>query len=121
MVTNGQRGEAITKTTRAALARAQSREPVAVLEQPVKQHLESRSSAKVVGYAPGKIGIEISDAILDETTIGVLRDKPNKRILECAVAAKSEYIVSEDKDLIRLGEFRGIKVVTMAVFLEWLA
>ena len=37
-------------------------------------------------------------------------DKDDNRVLECAVAADSEVIVSGDSDLLRLGNFRGIDI-----------
>lgn len=47
----------------------------------------------------------------------VTADPDDNRVLECAVAAGSEVIVSGDSDLLRLGTFRGIPVMTVAVFL----
>jgi predicted nucleic acid-binding protein len=35
----------------------------------------------------------------------------NNRIVECAVGAGSEYSVTKDKDLLRLDEYGGIKIV----------
>jgi uncharacterized protein len=45
-------------------------------------------------------------------------DPPDNRILECAVAAGSDYIVSGDKDLLRLGSYDSIKILSVADFLE---
>src|SRR4051794_10821427 len=44
-------------------------------------------------------------------------DLPDNRILECAVEAGSDYILSEDKDLLRLGEYEGIQIMRAADFL----
>ncbi len=38
--------------------------------------------------------------------------------MECAVAAKSEYIVSGDRHLLKLGTFENIPIVTVAQFLD---
>ena len=48
----------------------------------------------------------------------VAADPDDDRILECAVAAGAQVIVSGDKDLLRLGKFEGIEIVTVAAFLE---
>ena len=40
------------------------------------------------------------------------------RILECAVASGSELIVSGDNDLLRRGEYAGIRIVRVSEFLE---
>ena len=47
----------------------------------------------------------------------VTADPTDNRIFECAVAAGSEVLVTRDKHLLRLGEFRGIKVVNVSDFL----
>lgn len=44
-------------------------------------------------------------------------DPDDNRVLECAAAATSEVIVSGDTDLLQLGTFRGIPVMTVAAFL----
>jgi predicted nucleic acid-binding protein len=45
-------------------------------------------------------------------------DPTDNRILECAVAAGSEVIVSGDKHLLGLGNFRGIEIVSVGEFLQ---
>lgn len=47
----------------------------------------------------------------------VTADPDDNRVLECAVAADSEVIVSGDTHLLQLGTFRGIPVMTVAAFL----
>lgn len=49
-------------------------------------------------------------------TLAVSDDPDDDRVLEAAVAAAADYIVSGDRDLLRLGDFRGIQVVTPAQF-----
>jgi putative PIN family toxin of toxin-antitoxin system len=44
-------------------------------------------------------------------------DPDDNRILECAVASNSRYIVSGDKDLLRLGSYGGIEIIKVAEFL----
>jgi predicted nucleic acid-binding protein len=51
-------------------------------------------------------------------TLNVTDDPDDNRILECAVAAGSDYIVTYDKDLLRLGEYAGVKIVTAVDFLQ---
>jgi len=48
----------------------------------------------------------------------IKEDPPDNRILECAPAAGSDYIVSGDKDLLRLGPYDSIRIVRVAEFLE---
>jgi uncharacterized protein len=48
----------------------------------------------------------------------VKADLTDDRILECAVAAGSQVIVTGDKHLLALGAFRGIEVMTVSEFLQ---
>lgn len=45
-------------------------------------------------------------------------DPDDDRILECAIAAKSDFIVSEDKDLLRLGQFGNVRIVSIMEFVR---
>jgi uncharacterized protein len=47
-------------------------------------------------------------------------DPDDNRILECAVASKSDSIVTGDDDLLRLNPFQGIQIVKPRDFLEML-
>jgi putative PIN family toxin of toxin-antitoxin system len=51
--------------------------------------------------------------------LDVVKDDPSdNRILECAQAAGSDYIVSLDHHLLRLKDFAGAPIVTVADFLR---
>jgi len=56
-----------------------------------------------------------------ETLDVVKSDASDNRILECAVAAGAEFVVTGDDHLLRLGTFRGIVLVTVADFLAQLS
>jgi predicted nucleic acid-binding protein len=47
----------------------------------------------------------------------IKEDPPDNRILECAAEAESDYIVSGDKDLHRLGRYGQARVITIAEML----
>ena len=44
----------------------------------------------------------------------VLRDPDDDHVLACALAAQADLIVSGDKDLLVLKQFRGMRIVTAA-------
>lgn len=57
-----------------------------------------------------------------EVALEVVEDDPDdNRVLECAVAAKANYIISGDKHLLDLGEYRGIEVLPPAGFIVLLS
>jgi putative PIN family toxin of toxin-antitoxin system len=51
----------------------------------------------------------------------VIRDPKDNMIVDCAVEATANYIVSGDKDLLSLGTAVGIPIVSPAVFIDALA
>ncbi|MBW6487132.1 MAG: putative toxin-antitoxin system toxin component, PIN family [Syntrophobacterales bacterium] len=57
---------------------------------------------------------EVAD--IEDEIIGVCRDGADDKFLSCAVAAKADYIVSDDKDLLVLGNFRNIPIITAGQF-----
>jgi putative PIN family toxin of toxin-antitoxin system len=51
--------------------------------------------------------------------LDVVKDDPDdNRIVECAVEAGSEYIVTKDKDLLRLAEYGTIQMIRPSDFLK---
>ena len=48
------------------------------------------------------------------------RDPKDDMVIACAVAAQADYIVSRDRDLLDLGEYQGIQIVTPEVFIQYL-
>ena len=53
-----------------------------------------------------------------EESVALLVDEPDNRILECALAGRAECIVTADRAMLALGEFRGIRIVTLSRYLE---
>lgn len=51
-------------------------------------------------------------------TFSIIRDTEDNRILEAAVEGKCDYIITGDDDLLRVGSFRRIKIVTPDQFLR---
>lgn len=52
---------------------------------------------------------------------GVSPDPDDAAVLEAATEGQADYIVTGDRDLLDLGSYRGIRIVTPAVFLAILA
>lgn len=46
-----------------------------------------------------------------------LRDPSDNPFLTCAVAGYADFVISGDKDLLSLGQFRGIPIVPPAAFI----
>lgn len=47
----------------------------------------------------------------------VVKDEPDNRILECALTGRAEVIVTGDHALLALGEYRGVRIMTLRQYL----
>ena len=53
-----------------------------------------------------------------EISLDIIEDDPtDNRVLECAVAAEAQYIISGDKHLLSLKQYRGIIILSPAGFI----
>ncbi|HXG35389.1 MAG TPA: putative toxin-antitoxin system toxin component, PIN family [Dehalococcoidia bacterium] len=71
-----------------------------------------------------EVAVERALAIIEKAEVAepterlsVCRDPADDKFFECAVAASAEYIVSEDRDILAVGEYRGVKPVTAEDFM----
>ncbi len=60
----------------------------------------------------------IAKVIKPTIRLEILKDDPDNRILECAIYAGAEVIVTGDRHLLALSSFEGIPILTLAEFLE---
>lgn len=60
---------------------------------------------------------ELGELVQPRKTLHVLRDEPDNRILECALTAHAKMIVTGDRAMLDLGEYKGIRIVTLREFL----
>jgi putative PIN family toxin of toxin-antitoxin system len=63
--------------------------------------------------------VSCTTRVKPSATIDTVKDDPDdNRILECAEAAGAEYIVTGDLNLLRLGKYVEISLVTVRSFLK---
>jgi len=60
----------------------------------------------------------VARVVKPDARLVILKDEPDNRILECARHAGAEVIVTGDRHLLSLESFEGIRIVTLADFLE---
>jgi putative PIN family toxin of toxin-antitoxin system len=112
--------------------------PLATLRQVYKQHqiaVCDRILFEVRSVLAAKFAWNsdrIEDALADyfDNTIcfgttgairGVCRDPNDDMVLECAARSHADVIVSGDKDLLAVGEYEGIRILTPRAFLDEVA
>jgi putative PIN family toxin of toxin-antitoxin system len=61
---------------------------------------------------------KVATVIKTRAHLHVLADEPDNRILECAVEAAADFIVTGDKHLLSLKNFQYIRIITLSNFLK---
>jgi len=63
--------------------------------------------------------VSISQIVEPKKKISVVKDDPDdNKIIECAIEAKADYIISQDKHLLKLKSYKNIKIITPDDFLS---
>jgi putative PIN family toxin of toxin-antitoxin system len=85
---------------------------------------------RVVSYPKLKFSEKLQNRILEfvffyseiieptEHISHITKDPEDNKFLECAIAARAEFIISGDPHLINIAEYRAIKIVDAATFLN---
>ena len=60
---------------------------------------------------------DLATVVAPKRRLRVVRDDPDNRILECALAGNAQAIVTGDKGLLALKSFEGIPLMTLASYL----
>lgn len=61
---------------------------------------------------------KVAKIIKIQPHLHILADEPDNRVLECATAAKADFVITGDKHLLTLGHFESIGIIKLADFLE---
>ncbi len=60
---------------------------------------------------------ELALTVRPRQKLRVVKDDPDNRVLECALAGRADAIVTGDSVLLELGEFRGVRVISLREYL----
>jgi len=53
-----------------------------------------------------------------QVELAVLADAPDNRILECALMASAEMIITGDRAMLALGSYEDVRIVTLSEYLQ---
>jgi len=111
LVFPGGRGEA-------ALQRILEEQDELVLSKPIIDELLGILARKFSRDAEqlARVAIFLSDlglTVRPRQRLHVVKDEPDNRILECAIAGHADAIVTGDRALLALHEYRGVKIVAL--------
>jgi uncharacterized protein len=68
-----------------------------------------------------RVAVNLADLALvvnPERRLDILRDEPDNSILECAVAGSCDLVVTGGREMLELGEFEGVRVVSLRDYLQ---
>ena len=98
---------------------------IPIVSMELLQELEAVLKSRKFNYPPEAISTilyevqTLAEMAHPRTRLHVIkRDPADNRVLECAIAGKVSWIVSGDLDLLELGRYRGIQILSPREFLE---
>ena len=60
---------------------------------------------------------ELAEVVQPRRKVEMLSDDTDNRILECAIAGRADVIVTGDRAMLELGEYQGVRIMTLREFL----
>ena len=60
---------------------------------------------------------EMSEMVKPKSTVEVFKDDPDNRVLECAESGQADAIVTGDKEMLLLKQYRGIPLISLRDYL----
>lgn len=63
----------------------------------------------------------VASVVRATSRLRVVEDEPDNRILECAIQAHANFIVTGDRHLLTLQRYEGVEVIGLTAFLELLS
>lgn len=61
---------------------------------------------------------EVAELVRPTERIRIFKDEPDNRIIECALKGKADVVVTGDKEMLKIKQFRGIRIISLKEYLE---
>jgi len=105
-----------------ALRKVVSGEDSLTLSRPIMDELLSVLARKFARDREelARVAVFLSDLgeiFEPDVSVSVLADEPDNRILECALAAGADIIVTGDRAMLAAGEFEGVRILSLSDYL----
>lgn len=107
----------------AALQRIVEERDVLVISKPIIDELlgvlgrKFARDAEALSHAAVFIS-ELAVMVRPKHRLRVVKDEPDNRIIECAVAARANAIVTGDRALLAVGEYDGVRMISLREYLD---
>ena len=91
-----------------------------ILEVIYRSSLQQKFTAR--GGTPPLVEVlellQKAEVVEPNERLTVCRDPADNKFFECAVSGAADYIVSEDRDILDVREFQGVRAVTAEEFIQ---
>ncbi len=61
---------------------------------------------------------ELAELVKPARRIKLLKDEPDNRIPDCAVYGEADLLVTGDKKILQLREYKGVRIISLKEYLE---
>ena len=61
---------------------------------------------------------ELAELVKPAKRVKIFKDEPDNRILECAIYGEADLLVTGDKKILQLREYKGVKIISLKGYLE---
>jgi putative PIN family toxin of toxin-antitoxin system len=61
---------------------------------------------------------DLAQLVWPRRKLAIVRDDPDNRVIECAVAGRADAIVTGDRELLALRDYQGIRVIALSEYLD---
>lgn len=61
---------------------------------------------------------EVAELVRPTERIRIFKDKPDNRIIECALKGNADAVATGDKEMLKIKQFRGIRIISLKEYLE---
>ena len=107
----------------AALRRIIEEQDELVLSKPVLEELLGILARKFSrdAEALARVAVllsEVATIVSPRRRLRVVKDEPDNRVLECALTGRSRAIVTGDRALLALHDFRGVRLLSLREYLD---
>ena len=56
---------------------------------------------------------ELGELVKPTQKVSIFKEDPDNRILECAIHGKADVLVTGDKEMLQLREYKGIRIISL--------
>ena len=60
---------------------------------------------------------ELGELVKPAKKVSIFKDDPDNRILECAIQGRAHVLITGDKEMLHLKEYKGIKIISLKEYI----